>query len=699
MVEASAGIEQETLHAPCTAACPVHTDTRQFVEHIVQGRYEEALELLLAANPFSSVCGRICHHPCEQECRRAKVDAAVGLRRLKRFVMEATGEYRVARRKSRRVTQDKQRVAVIGAGPSGLTAAGDLAQQGFQVVVFERAATPGGLLGDTIPRYRLPYSVVQEDIEDILSLGVELRTGQEIGKDRTLDELFADGFSAVLIATGLSESRTLGISGIDSRGVLLALPFLRAAHSPQPPAPGKRVVVIGGGNVAMDAARTARRLGAEKVALVCLESRAEMPAWEWEIAEAEEEGVEVMNSWGPRSVFEADGAVRGLELKRCTAVFDAEGRFHPEFDETYTATVRADAVIIAIGQRADLTCAQGSKVSVEKEGRVQWDPETLSASADRIFACGEVVRGPGSAVEAVFEGHRAARAIAHYLEHGELLTQVPMELPHIGDLPDNVAEKVTPLASPVVELLPADKRVEDFSEIERGFTEAEALAEAKRCLACTTGAFVDEEKCAACLTCVRICPFGVATVDRTAAMPQEECQACGLCAAQCPAAAIALKRYGTSQMEEELGRLAAGARDRDAASPLLVSYCCLFEVTGRGFVRRAQDRYPRQGVLPIMIPCVARLSVADLLKPFESGADGVVVVACSDGSCLYPSAEERLLERVHRAKSVLAEIGLEQERIDYWKTEGSAEVSWTAFWTLSRRKLREMERMKGGKAT
>jgi len=665
------------------------------VEFIANGRYEDALELLLEANPFSSVCGRICHHPCEQSCRRAKVDAPVGLRRLKRFVMETMADSRHLRRERNIPQQDKARVAIIGSGPSGMTAAHDLARLGYKPVVFERHATPGGLLGQALPRYRLPYSVVKEDIDDIIALGVEVRTGIEIGIDIKLDDLLKDGFSAVLIATGLSESRTLGIPGIDSRGVQLALPFLLAAHSSRPVENGKRMVVIGGGNVAVDVARTARRLGAEKVTMVCLESRDEIPAWPWEIEETEEEGIVLMPSWGPKSVFSENGAIKGIELKKCLSVFDSEGRFRPQFDESEVATVAAEGLVIAVGQSGDLTCLEDAAVELVGEGRIQWDRETLATSREGVFACGEVVSGPGSAVEAVLSGHRAARAISHLLETGNLLEQPPEELPHIGDLPDDVASKVTLLSPIGVSVLAPEERVKGFEEIETGYSEADALREARRCLACTTGALVDEEKCAACLTCVRICPFGVATVERTAAMPQDECQACGLCAAQCPAAAIALTRFSTRQMKDQLREVVPLVKSQSRATPVIVSYCCLFEVTGRDFLRSAESTGPGRGIVPISIPCVARLSTADLLSPFEVGADGLVIIACREDSCLYPTAEDRLLYRIRQAKGVLGEIGMEEERIDYWKTNGSAEVSWGAFWALSQKKLGEILNRKG----
>jgi len=390
---------QQTRVAPCSAGCPVNTDTRRYVEAIARGDYEAALEVLLDANPFTSVCGRICHHPCEAACRRSKVDAPVGLRALKRFAVENARDYREARRCPVAPTFS-ERVAVVGSGPAGMAAAHDLAKQGYRVTVFEKADTPGGMLGAAIPRYRLPYEAVKEDLDDIVALGVELRTEVTIGVDLTLEDLRQQGFDAILLSTGLSESHTLNCPGIDSEGIFLAMPFLRAVRMGAPPEVGRRVIVVGGGNVAMDVARSVRRLGVTEVACICLESREEMPASPWEIEEALEEGVQIAPSWGVRTVFAEGGRVRGLELRRCTRVFDEAGRFSPTFDDSDVCTRLADTVILAIGQRADLTCIAGSSVQEERTGRLQYSPATLATSERGVFACGEVARGPGSAVEA-----------------------------------------------------------------------------------------------------------------------------------------------------------------------------------------------------------------------------------------------------------------------------------------------------------
>jgi NADPH-dependent glutamate synthase beta subunit-like oxidoreductase/coenzyme F420-reducing hydrogenase delta subunit len=686
--------ENTTIYPPCAVGCPVHTDTRLLVELITRGEYNDALDLLLNANPFSSVCGRICHHPCEQNCRRAKVDAPLGLMKLKRFIMENAREYRVtARREKERASEKrKERIAIVGSGPSGMTAAHDLAKMGFGVKVFERSDTPGGLLGTVLPRYRLPYEMVKEDIDDILALGVELETGVEIGKDVTIKDMMNDGYSAVLLATGLSESRSLAIPGIDSDGILLALPFLRSLTSAKLPEIGKRVIVIGGGNVAIDVARSAKRLGSEKITMVCLESEEEMPAWDWEREEAADEGISIMYSWGPHSVFSEDNRVRGMEFKKCVRVFDDEKRFNPVFDESNISTVPADNVIISIGQYGDLTCTNGSNGDLVDRNRLKCDQFTLSTSMKGVFGCGEVLIGPGSSVEAVRDGHRAAKAIAHYLNIGELLQQPLTGLKALGELPDDTVEKVKKQNRVVTELIAPETRIKNFVEIERGFTEAEALAEAKRCISCTTGALADESKCAACLTCVRVCPFGVATVDKTAIMPEEKCQACGLCAAQCPAAAIALKRFSFDQMREELIGAVSEIKKHKGIKPLVISYCCLFEVTSRDFIKGKSRNHIESGVYTLMVPCVARLSVHDILMPFELDADAVNIIACSEGSCLYPTAEERLLDRIRQAKDILDDLGLESERIDFWKTKGTAESSWTAFWEISRRKINQINK-------
>lgn len=674
------------LAATCMAACPVHTPTQAYVQAIAEGRYEDAMELLLAANPFSSVCGRICHHPCEQKCRRTAVDRPISLRGLKRFVMDATREYRRTRRREKAPANGKK-VAIIGAGPSGLTAAQDLALKGYQVTVFEASDTPGGMLGKAIPRYRLPFEVVMEDINDILALGVELKTNTAIGKDLSFADLRKQGFDAILLAIGLAQSRTLGIPGIDSKGILLALPFLRMAREGTPVRLGQRVVVIGGGNVAIDVARTARRLGAKQVIMVSLESRQEMPAWDWEIREAVEEGIELMPSWGPKAIRSEQGEVRGIELKKCTRVFDENRRFNPAFDESVTTTVACDNILIAIGQGSDFSFLQGSEVKLTPRGLLEWNPETFATSVPGIFASGETVTGPGSAVEAVASGHRAAEAMDHWLRTGAFKRVPKVDLPNIGDLPQEVAEKAKKLERVEVDLPAAGRRVQGFEEIERTYTEAEALREARRCVACATGAVVQEELCAACLTCVRICPFGVATVDRTAATPAEKCLTCGLCAAECPAAAIALSRFGTEKVKQELKRLAGVKRTGDR--PLIVSFNCIYEAESRRSLVPGEEVLGRDGILRIMVPCVARLKLSELLMPFEHGADGVAVIACESGECVYPTAEDRLAVRVQRAKQLLDEVGIGGHRINLFQTRGSAEESWEELWEQSRRKIKD----------
>ncbi len=679
MDKQSPQISADDVLATCTAACPVHTDTREYVQRLSRGDYEGALDVLLEVNPFPSVCGRICHHPCESECRRKEIDSAVSLRMLKRFVVENTKEHRAARRK-KPVESREGAVAVIGSGPSGLTAALDLALRGYRVKVYEKDSKLGGMLAHAIPRYRLPVDALAEDIEDILASGIEVRTGCQVGRDISFDELRKEN-DAILIAVGLSESHSLPIPGIDSKGVILGIPFLWDVANGMYPELGDRVLVVGGGNVAIDMARCAKRLGASKLYMACLEKREEMPAWTWEIEEAEQEGIEILNSWGPKAILEQNGTVTGIEFKRCTSVFDDQHRFSPRYDESVTTSIEVDSVIVAIGQKADLEFLANTPVNIER-GRLLCNRTSMSTSERGVFACGEVMTGPGSAIQAVATGHDAARVISHFLETGETLELAQRTVTTIGELPAATAALAKRFERVEVSLLDPAERIKDFSPIEPGYTEPEALAESRRCLACATGAYLKSGfHCAGCLTCVRVCPFGVARVERTAVMPAQECQTCGLCAAECPAAGIALSRFGTNGMKDTLRAMLSGSDAAKIARPFVVSYCCLNETTSRKFLKEQTEEEIRQsGILRLMIPCVSRLSTIDLLSPFELGADKVAVIACAENGCFYTGAEELLARRIKRAKKFLDEIGVGQDNMRLFKTNGSAEECWPRIW-------------------
>ncbi len=665
--------------ATCSAACPVHTDTREYVQRLSKGDYDGALDVLLEVNPFPSVCGRICHHPCETECRRKAIDSAVSLRMLKRFVVENTKEYRISRRKKPAEVR-KGSVAVIGSGPGGLTAALDLALLGYRVTVYEKDSKLGGMLAHAIPRYRLPVEALAQDIEDILAAGVEVRTGCEVGKDISLDELRKEN-DAVLIAVGLAVSSSLPIPGVESKGVLLGTTFLWDIANGMNPELGDRVLVVGGGNVAIDIARAAKRLGPSKVYMACLEKREEMPAWKWEIEEAVEEDIEILNSWGPKSILEKNGAVTGIEFRSCTSVFDDQRRFSPKYDDAVTTSVEVDSVILAIGQRADLEFLAKTPVVAER-GRLLCDRTSMTTSERGVFACGEVMTGPGSAIQAVSTGHDAAKVISHFLETGETLKLPQQAVATIGELPAATAALAKRFERVEVDLTDPAERIKDFTPIEPGYSEAEALAESRRCLACATGAFLKSPAhCAGCLTCVRVCPFGVAKVEKTAVMPAAQCQTCGLCAAECPAAGIELTRFATNGMKDTLRAILSKSDAAKIARPFTVSYCCLNGTTSRKFLKEQTEEEIRQsGILRVMIPCVSRLSAVDLLSPFELGAEKVCVIACGENGCFYSGAEELLTKRVDRTRKFLDQIGVGQDSLKLFRAEGSAEEYWPRIW-------------------
>jgi NADPH-dependent glutamate synthase beta subunit-like oxidoreductase len=465
----------------CQRACPVETDVSAYVAMIARGEMNKALEINRLVNPFPSICGRICDHPCETYCRRAESDAPVAIRALKRFLadQERAGKQKWPHRaKQTRVG----RIAIVGAGPAGLTAAVDLVRRGYAVTVFDALPKAGGMMRVGIPAYRLPDDILDYDIDHLWHVGVSIVLNKALGRDFTFSDLRGEGYGAILLATGAHGSRRLNVPGENLPGVMHGIEFLRAAKLGDTPGVGARVVVIGGGDVAMDTARTALRLGAEQVDLFCLEKREEMPAHDWEMKEALDERINIHCGWGVREI-RGRSQVEGVTLIACTSVFDADGRFAPQFDQTKTLVADADTVLIAVGQRALFAQAPGDGIETTPNDLYRVD-EALQTTVPDVFAAGDAVYGTATVIKAVASGHRAATAIAEFLE-GEPVTGnwcAPKlaRRPDRGEIPSDWEERQVA----ELEELAIAERVRTFAEILSGLDEETAIREAARCMRC-----------------------------------------------------------------------------------------------------------------------------------------------------------------------------------------------------------------------
>jgi NADPH-dependent glutamate synthase beta subunit-like oxidoreductase/bacterioferritin-associated ferredoxin len=517
---------------PCRLACPARIDIQGYIAHISRGEFSEALKLIKEKNPLTLSVGRVCPHFCEDACRRNLVDQPIAINPLKRFVADYD-QLNGIPFKPQMEPEKGDKVAIIGGGPAGLSGAYYLRLRGYGVTIFEAKPQLGGMLRYGIPEYRLPKKILDQEIKGIREMGVEIKTGVTFGKDISLKSIEADGYKAVFLATGLHLSRRLNIDNEDLEGVLKGVDFLGNVSLKYPVSLGKRVVIIGGGNVAIDVALTAIRQradirsakmkirqeieialtairqGAEDVSLVCLEKRDEMPAWKDEIQQALEEGVKIINGLGPNKFLEKDGKLSAIEFKRCTSVFNKNGAFDPQYDATDLTVLEADTAIVAIGQAADLSFLEKDpglkKLGISKGGTLQANPQTLQSSIPNLFVGGDVVWGPQSVIQAIADGRTAANSIHQYLTLGAVqkVDGSKKKLPEADAWIFDYLPKKPRVQQPI---LPLPERVRTFKEVEATISQAEAIEEASRCLSCGQKAVVISEKCLACQNCRDICP-------------------------------------------------------------------------------------------------------------------------------------------------------------------------------------------------
>ncbi len=528
---------------PCHAACPVGTEAGRYVALIAEGRFREAYAVARRPNPLASICGRICAAPCETACRRGALDQPISIRALKRFVTERFGvesmiDLDMLREiyGRRELLFPRDRVAIVGAGPAGLAAAHDLALLGYPVTLFEAQSVAGGMLRLGIPEYRLPRELIKLEINAILNLGVELKVNQRIGRDFTLADLRAQGYRAVFLAIGAHKGRDMQVEGVELDGVFKGVDYLLNINLGYRLEIGRRVLVVGGGNVALDVARTALRtgvpgeavspalnivtaldvarsalrFGVKEVHVISLESGEQMPADPEELRQAREEGVVFHQSRGLNRILGDRGHVTGIETVECSSVFDAQGSFHPTFTPGTELAMAGDTVILAIGQASDLTFLRPEDdVAVTRRGTIQIDPATLATTAPGIYAGGDVAFGPRIAITAVADGKKVAASIHSYLRGTALApVRVDIVLQPLPGFTRNLDFEGIPRQRPPV--LPIARRI-GIAEIEECFSESAARREASRCLRCWINTTFHEDpaqgtECILCGGCADVCP-------------------------------------------------------------------------------------------------------------------------------------------------------------------------------------------------
>ncbi len=621
-------IEWYEDNVPCRTACPVKTDSGRYVQLIAEGQFEEAFLVARSPNPLASICGRICAAPCEDACRRGEIDSPVSIRPLKRFICEQYGtessesdtflqlmrdkidlgshrQWHLPALSFEEQVEEEHKVAIIGSGPAGIACAHDLILRGIHVTVFEASDVLGGMMRLGIPEYRLPRGVIDKEIAAVQFLGTKFKTNQQLGLDFTIAELKKRGYDAVFLSVGATVGGDLWIPGIEKDGVIKAVDYLLNVNKGYKVNLGEKVLVIGGGSVALDAARTAIREfyapkeeidtaakagdmhvaidvarhavrgGAREVHVASLESLEELPSAKTqqgreELATADEEGVFLHPSWGPKQII-GSGVVEKIEMVECTSVFDENGRFNPQFNEANTMTMDVDSVIIAIGQKPDLSFIQPEdQIETTPYGTIKIDSDTLATTAPGVYAGGDVAFGARILIEAVANGKKAAQSITNHLLGGEYRSHLTVTIDKIPISEYRMPEAYELKQREHPKAIPNNRRT-GITEVELVFDEHEAQIQADRCLVCHVETVYDAELCILCGRCVDLCPeeclklvpIDQVEIENGAAILKEQgidpgwsnqdysimlkdhdrCIRCGLCALRCPTEAFTMERF------------------------------------------------------------------------------------------------------------------------------------------------------------
>jgi NADPH-dependent glutamate synthase beta subunit-like oxidoreductase/coenzyme F420-reducing hydrogenase delta subunit/Pyruvate/2-oxoacid:ferredoxin oxidoreductase delta subunit len=632
-------------------------EIREYVDLIAQGRVMEALRVIRDSNPFPSICAYVCTHPCEDACRRGQVDKPIAIRALKRFAVEFGGDRMIQLEAE---TTHEERIAIVGSGPAGLSAAYYLRKLGYPVTIFEAYSELGGMLRVGIPRYRLPREILDTEVQRLIQMGVEIRTNTPV---ISLDLLFKMGYKAIFITVGAHQGLRLGIEGEDSSGVVDGATFLREINLGLKPPIGERVAVVGGGNVAIDAARTALRLGAGEVKILYRRSREEMPAELSEVEQAMEEGVEILFLVTPTKIEREDGQLGLICTRMELGEPDASGRRRPVPIKGNEFSMNFDTLITAIGQAPQVP--NDFRLRIGRGSTIRVDPVTLSTNREGVFAGGDAVTGPATVVQALATGRQVAFRIDEYLQHSYPLVSKDEKETLTGDLLPKTIEMIRKLTRFEPPILSPETRVREFEPVELVYDWESAINEARRCLRCGMGAEVlFQDKCATCLTCLRICPYHVPYLDDSGAIqiPADQCQACGICVAECPANAIVLRKpQDRRHIDDELDHVLKSAA-QSKSKPLIIGFCCQYGLYGTGALASLW-REAKAGIWIVPALCVAKIETEHILRAFEMGAEGVFIAGCGQEQCAREDTAFWALQRMEKAGKILQQIGLEPERL------------------------------------